>query len=927
MSTEGKRHSGGITDGPNRAPARAMLKSIGFTDEDLRKPIVGVANTWIEIGPCNYHLRELAAAVKEGIREAGGTPMEFNTVSISDGITMGSEGMKASLVSREVIADSIELVARGNLFDGVIALSGCDKTIPGTIMALCRLNIPGLMLYGGSIAPGKFQGHDVSIQDVFEAVGAHGRGKMTDAELCDIEDHACPGAGACGGQFTANTMSTVGEFLGISPMGFNGVPAVDANKLDVARQAGRMVMELVRRNTQPKQIITRDAIENAIASVAASGGSTNAVLHLLAIAHEVGVDLDIDDFDKICARTPLLCELKPGGRFMATDMHNAGGIPLLAQRLKQGNYLHNDALTVSLKTIGEEADRAKETPNQEVIRPLSNPIKKSGGLVILKGNLAPEGCVIKLVGHDTTHHRGPARVFDCEEDAFAAVQSNKIKPNDVVVIRYEGPRGGPGMREMLAVTAAINGAGLGDSVALITDGRFSGATHGFTTGHVAPEAARGGPIAAIREGDIIEIDVPSRRLSVELTMEEIRARMKTWRPPALKYPTGVFGKYARMVSSASRGRGHQRLGHCGIHAQRTAGCARQYCFGPGRNRRSRKVRKVMMKTGAEIVWECLKREGVKTVFGYPGGAILPTYDALTKYDIHHVLVRHEQGATHMADGYARAGGGVGVAIATSGPGATNMVTGLATAMMDSSPIVCITGQVGSKLIGTDAFQECDITGVTMPVTKHNYLVTSANDVARTIREAFYIAKSGRPGPVLIDITKDAQQGSTRFEYDETPIQLPGYRPDLSPAEKECLHAISLIKHAKRPVILAGHGIILSGATDLVRQFAEKTHIPMAITLLGLGGHSSLASAEPRHDGHARRSLGEQSHPGSRSAARLRHALRRSRHRQSQDLRAQRQEDSHRHRSFRDQQEREGRRCARWRSEGSSRRSAAACRSE
>ena len=553
MSTEGKRHSGGITDGPNRAPARAMLKSIGFTDEDLRKPIVGVANTWIEIGPCNYHLRELAAAVKEGIREAGGTPMEFNTVSISDGITMGSEGMKASLVSREVIADSIELVARGNLFDGVIALSGCDKTIPGTIMALARLNIPGLMLYGGSIAPGKFQGHDVSIQDVFEAVGAHGRGKMTDAELCDIEDHACPGAGACGGQFTANTMSTVGEFLGISPMGFNGVPAVDAKKLDVARHAGRMVMELVRRNTQPKQIITRDAIENAIASVAASGGSTNAVLHLLAIAHEVGVDLDIDDFDKICARTPLLCELKPGGRFMATDMHNAGGIPLLAQRLKQGNYLHNDALTVSLKTIGEEADRAKETPNQEVIRPLSNPIKKSGGLVILKGNLAPEGCVIKLVGHDTTHHRGPARVFDCEEDAFAAVQSNKIKPNDVVVIRYEGPRGGPGMREMLAVTAAINGAGLGDSVALITDGRFSGATHGFTTGHVAPEAARGGPIAAIREGDIIEIDVPSRRLSVELTMEEIRARMKTWRPPALKYPTGVFGKYARMVSSASRG--------------------------------------------------------------------------------------------------------------------------------------------------------------------------------------------------------------------------------------------------------------------------------------------------------------------------------------------------------------------------------------
>ncbi len=547
------RRSSAITEGAHRAPARAMLKAAGFTDEDLRKPIIGVANTWIEIGPCNYHLRELAAAVKDGIRRAGGTPMEFNTVSISDGITMGSEGMKASLVSREVVADSIELVARGNLFDGIIALSGCDKTIPGTIMALARLDIPGLMIYGGSIAPGRFRNHDVTIQDVFEAVGAHARGKMSDAELCELENHACPGSGACGGQFTANTMAMAGEFLGISPFGFNSVPATDPGKLAVGEQAGELVMELFRRDLRPSQVMTRAAIENAITAVAASGGSTNAILHLLAIAHELGLHLDISDFDRIAARTPLICDLKPGGQFTAVDMHNAGGNRLLANRLRAGGYLHDDCMTVSGHTIAEEASFAQEASGQQVVRSLRNALKPHGGFAILKGNLAPEGCVVKLAGHGMKHHRGPARVFDCEEDAFAAVQSGAIKPGDMIVIRYEGPRGGPGMREMLAVTAAINGAGLSDSVALMTDGRFSGATHGLMICHVAPEAAHGGPIAAVRDGDIVEIDVDARTVSVHLSEGQIQSRLANWHQPPLKYPTGVMAKFARGVSSASRG--------------------------------------------------------------------------------------------------------------------------------------------------------------------------------------------------------------------------------------------------------------------------------------------------------------------------------------------------------------------------------------
>jgi dihydroxy-acid dehydratase len=554
MSHSGKkRRSAAITQGPSRAPARAMLKAIGFHDEDLDRPIIGVANTWTEIGPCNYHLRRVADFIKKGVREAGGTPMEFNTVSISDGITMGTEGMRASLVSREVIADSIELVARGNLFDGMVAISGCDKTIPGTIMALARLDIPGLMLYGGSIAPGKFHGHDVSIQDVFEAVGAHAAGRMSDRELCELENRACPGAGACGGQFTANTMATVGEFLGISPMGFNNVPAETKEKDEIAASAGKLVMKLVADNLRPRHVMTRAALENAVASVAVSGGSTNAVLHLLAIARELGVPLDLEDFDRINRRVPLLADMKPGGRFMATDLYGAGGTRLLAQRLQQAGLLNADCITVTGQTIGAEAKSAKETRGQQVVRPVDQPLKPTGGLVILRGNLAPDGCVIKVAGHNRLYHRGPARVFDSEEDAFAAVEHGKIKPGDVVVIRYEGPAGGPGMREMLAVTAALAGEGLGEEVALLTDGRFSGATRGLMAGHVAPEAAHGGPIAALRDGDIVIFDVDKRQLQVELPDGEIQERMKLWRKPAPRYPSGVMAKYARSVSSAAQG--------------------------------------------------------------------------------------------------------------------------------------------------------------------------------------------------------------------------------------------------------------------------------------------------------------------------------------------------------------------------------------
>lgn len=548
-----KHRSHLITDGPDRVAARAMLKGVGLKDEDLDRPIVGVANTWIEVMPCNFHLRRLAAKVKEGIRAAGGTPIEFNTIAVSDGVSMGTEGMKASLISREVIADSIELVTIGHMFDALVAISGCDKTIPGTVMALARLDIPSLMLYGGSIMPGKFQGHDVTIQDAFEAVGVYAAGRMTAEELHELEDRACPGAGACGGQFTANTMATAIEILGMSPMGSASVPAMDPRKDEVSFQAGKLVMELLRQNRRPRDIITGGALENAIASVALSGGSTNAVLHLLAIAYEARLPLSIDDFDRISSRTPLLADLKPWGRYVATDLYRAGGISLLAKRLLEAGSLNKDELTVTGRTIGEEALAAVETPGQKVVKPLSDPIKPTGGIVVLRGNLAPEGCVVKVAGHERLTHRGAARVFDREEEAFAAVKRREIAPGDVVVIRYEGPKGGPGMREMLGVTAALVGEGLGDSVALLTDGRFSGATHGLMAGHVSPEAANGGPIAALKDGDTIVFDVTARRLDVELSESEIKARLSNWKPPAPRYTGGVMAKYARLVSSASEG--------------------------------------------------------------------------------------------------------------------------------------------------------------------------------------------------------------------------------------------------------------------------------------------------------------------------------------------------------------------------------------
>src|SRR2546430_1477075 len=541
-----------LTDGAHRAGARAMLRASGLQDDDFKKPLIGVANTWIEIGPCNYHLRELAQHVKEGIRAAGGTPLEFNTVSISDGITMGTEGMRTSLVSREVIADSIELVTRGNLFDALIVLVGCDKTIPGGVMALARLNIPGLILYGGSIAPGQFEGHSVTIQDVYEAIGKHARGGMTDAQLKSLEGAACPGAGACGGQFTANTMALVCEFLGIAPMGLSSVPATNARKANAGHRAGELVVDLLCRDVTPSKIITKAAIENAIAGVAATGGSTNAVLHLLAIANEAKISLSIDDFDRISSRVPILADLKPGGRFVATDLYAAGGTALVAKRMVEGGFLHGECLTVSGRTLAEEANAAKETPKQEVVRKLNAPLKPTGGLVILKGNLAPEGCVIKVAGHNLQNFSGPARVFDSEEAAFAAVEKGAIRAGDVVVIRYEGPKGGPGMREMLAVTAALVGEGLGDSGALLTDRRFSGATHGFMAGHAAPQAPSGGPIAAVADGDIVVFDVPHRKLQVELSDAELKQRLAQWQPPTPRYATGVMAKYARQVSSAAQ---------------------------------------------------------------------------------------------------------------------------------------------------------------------------------------------------------------------------------------------------------------------------------------------------------------------------------------------------------------------------------------
>ncbi len=548
-----KERSRPLTEGVERAPARAYLHGIGFDAEALSKPIIGVASTWTETMPCNFGLRALAAKVKEGIRAAGGTPMEFNTVAISDGITMGTSGMKTSLVSREVVADSIELVARGHLFDGIVALTACDKTIPGAAMALARLNVPGILLYGGSILPGHYKGADVSILEVFEAVGARAAGKITDAELEELVEVASPGVGACGGQFTANTMAMAFEVLGLSPMGSAMVPAAYEEKNRVATEAGALIMDVLERGLKPRDIITREGLENAIAAVATSGGSTNGVLHLLALAREAGVPLEIDDFDRIAAEVPTTCDLKPGGRFLAKDLYDAGGIGVVAKRLLEAGRLHEDVPTVTGKTIGQHAREAQETPGQEVVRPVDDPVKKTGGLAILRGNLAPEGSVVKLSGHERVHHSGPARVFECEEDAMREVTAGGIKAGDVVVIRNEGPAGGPGMREMLAVTAALVGQGLGEEVALLTDGRFSGATRGFMAGHVAPEALSGGPIAAVRDGDTITIDVASRRMDVDLGDDEIARRVAAYTSPPPAFEHGVLAKYAKLVSSASEG--------------------------------------------------------------------------------------------------------------------------------------------------------------------------------------------------------------------------------------------------------------------------------------------------------------------------------------------------------------------------------------
>ncbi len=553
MSDDLKPRSKTITDGKSRAAARAMLKAIGFTDADLGRPIIGIANTWIETMPCNYTLRDLAVSVKEGVRAAGGTPMEFNTVAISDGVTMGTEGMKASLISRDIIADSIELMGRGYMFDAIIALVACDKTIPGAAMGLARLNVPCVMLYGGSIMPGIYEGREVTVQHVFEAIGANAAGRISDAELKAIEDVACPGPGACGGQYTANTMATIMEMIGLAPMGSSSIPAIDERKVAAGVAAGKLVMDVLRANRKPRDILTATAFRNAIVSVAATGGSTNAVLHLLALAREIGLELHISDFDTISAATPLYVDLMPGGRFTAVEIDRAGGIQLIAKRLIEGGYIDGTALTVTGKNLADESATAVETPGQEVIRPLDQPLKPTGGLVILHGSLAPDGSVVKVAGHERPYHKGPARVFDSEEAAMTAVLMRQVQPGDVVVIRYEGPRGGPGMREMLGVTAAIVGQGLGESVALVTDGRFSGATRGLMVGHIAPEAARGGPIAALRDGDQVTIDIEGRKLDLGLSEAEIAERMAAWQPPTPRYTWGVMARYAACVSSASQG--------------------------------------------------------------------------------------------------------------------------------------------------------------------------------------------------------------------------------------------------------------------------------------------------------------------------------------------------------------------------------------
>jgi acetolactate synthase large subunit/dihydroxy-acid dehydratase len=1020
-----------IKSGPARAPARAMLRGAGLRTEDLARPLVAIVNTWTEVMPCNLHLRALAEHVKAGVRAAGGTPLEGNTIAVADGIAMGTPGMSGSLVSREVVADSIELFVQSHALDAVVALVGCDKTLPGAAMALARLDVPGLVLYGGSIAPGLHRGREVTIQDVFEAVGACAAGRIDEAELAELEERACPGAGACGGQFTANTMAGVLGTLGLAPLDEGDVPAMDPCKPASARRAGELVMRAWREDLRPRAILTRSAFHDAIAYVAASGGSTNAVLHLLAIAQEAGLALELEEFDRIAARTPWIADLKPGGRFTAVDLARAGGTRLVLARLANAGLVTGEHATVSGRRLRDEITGASERAGQEVVRALAQPLAVRGGFAILRGSLAPEGCVVKLAGHARTRFAGPARVFDGEAAAFAALQEGRISAGDVLVLRGVGPRGGPGMPEMLAVTGALVGRGLGESVALVTDGRFSGATHGLMIGHVAPEAACGGPLARLRQGDEIVIDVEARRLD---TRADLASRTPLVHPRPVT--GGVLAKYAALVSSApppgldpalrarlrralrqraaargrrcradraqgtgqprapavrgrtrralpargaarrercrscarpglrpwhrrhARGRARDQLrggdrdrslrragspvwrrdrarrgrlgdagrgrlparggllrvsaraeadrrpparGRPGAHAslrqrdrqvrrpdarstRRGRARAREHAQAPGGGalrrlrarvdrggpRRPRALRGApgarprprhraggaraargdgvvatgrggSAMNGASYLIRFLEQQGVEVLFGYPGGAVMPVYDALVGARLRHVLVRHEQAAVMAADGYARATRRTGVCLATSGPGATNLITGLANAQADSVPVVAITGQVPTALLGTDAFQEVDVLGLTLPVVKHGFLVRRAADLPGILEQAFRLAQEGRPGPVLIDLPKDVATSPVADEL-RAPVSPPLAPP---PGGAELARARELLCASERPIVCAGGGIALANAVEAFRRFTARARIPTVSTLKGLG---ALPSDDPLHLG-------------------------------------------------------------------------------
>jgi acetolactate synthase I/II/III large subunit len=799
-----------IKRGMDRAPHRALLKATGVRDEDMDKPFVAVVNSYVDIVPGHAHLQSFGKIVKDALREAGAVPFEFNTIGVDDGIAMGHGGMRFSLPSRELIADCVETMIAAHCFDGMVCIPNCDKIVPGMLMAALRVDIPAIFVSGGAMAAGRTpDGEVVDLVSVFEGVGAARAGKISLARLKTLEDHGCPSCGSCSGMFTANSMNCLTEALGLS-LPFNGSALARTNEREgLARAAAGQLLALIERGLTPRQIVTRDALDDAFALDMAMGGSTNTVLHALALAREAGVEYPLSRINEIAARVPHICKISPASKLHMEDVHRAGGVPAILHEISAS--LHLDRPTVTGATLGENIASAA-VRDREVILPASAPHSATGGLCALFGNLAPDGAIVKIgaVAPSLRVHVGPARVFDSHDEAMDAITAGAIVPGDVVVIRYEGPAGGPGMQEMLAPTSALMGMGLGDKVALVTDGRFSGGTRGACIGHVSPEAAAGGPIAALRDGDIIAIDLEARTLEARVPDDELARRLAASPPAPRVVGSRWLRRYQKLVTSASTGAVLRDLSR-------------------------RKQLMTTNRTGAQIIWEELVHQRVDVVFGYPGGAIMPAYDALLDYPIRHVLVRHEQGAAHMADGYARSSGRVGVAIATSGPGATNLVTGIATAMLDSSPIVCITGQVPSGVLGSDAFQETDITGVTLPITKHNYLVTRAEDIAPTLREAFYVARSGRPGPVLVDITKDAQQKAIDYVPDAGPVKMPGYRPELRVLPAELARAVELIDAASRPLIFCGHGVIEAGAVELLLAFAEKTGIPVAQTLLGLGG--------------------------------------------------------------------------------------------